>query len=68
MKIVSDDGRFEADISGKSLNLKINLQDFQGEFNVKEFPAKLIELRKSMTDIISKVELIARLLRRELGD
>ena len=69
MKIVSDDGRFEVEISGKEVDVKFHLQDFEGNFTVKEFPQKVKDLRNSLEGIVNKADFIIGLIKRELqGD
>ena len=67
MKFVTNDGRFEAEIQGGQAKVKFHLQDFEGEFQVSQMPPKLDELRKTLAGIAEKVELLAGLLKRDLG-
>jgi len=69
MKIVSNDGRFEVEISGKEVNVKFHLGDFEGNFTVEEFPQKVKEIKNSFEGIVDKAEFIIGLIKRELrGD
>lgn len=68
MRIITDDGRFNAELKGGKARLNINLGDFQGEFWVEEMPWKLNELRKVLSKIAEKVEVVTKAIKEDLED
>ncbi len=69
MKFSTDDGKFEAEVTGGKAKVKFNLGDFQSEFSVQELPAKLEVLRQAFIKMAERTEFIAGQVKRELkGD